>query len=69
MQKVKIYNWDKLPLILDTKTVALIYGVTPNTIKQWLYSGQLKGFKIGRKWHFNKSYIQSLTTSDFGKGA
>ena len=69
MQKSKIYNWDKLPLVLDTKTVALIFGVAPNTVKHWLYSGQLQGFKIGKKWLFDKAYIQSLTAAATQKGA
>ena len=69
MQQPKIHNWDKLPLVLDTKTVALIYGVAPNTIKQWIYSGQLKAFKIGRKWLFDKAYIQSTTAAATQKGA
>lgn len=69
MQRQKVYNWDKLPLVLDTKTVALIYGVAPNTIKQWIYSGQLKAFKIGRKWLFDKAYIQSITAAATQKGA
>ena len=67
--KKKIYNWDKLPLVLDTKTVALIYDVTPNTVKQWIYGGRLKAYKLGRKWLFDKDYIQSLTTDNIGKGA
>ena len=62
MTNINIYNWDKLPLILDTKTVALIYGVSENTIKNWCYTNQLKGFKIGRKWHFNKDYIKQLSS-------
>ena len=69
MRKPSIHNWDKLPLILDTKTVALIYGVTPNTIKRWVYTNQIKGFKLGRKWLFDKSYIQSLTSVNTKKGA
>lgn len=69
MQQPKIHNWDKLPLVLDTKTVALIYGVTPNTVKHWVYTNQLKGFKLGRKWLFDKAYIQSLTAANTQKGA
>ena len=69
MRRPSIHNWDKLPIVLDTKTVALIYDVTPNTVKQWIYNGQLKGYKLGRKWLFDKSYIQALTTADIEKGA
>jgi len=59
-----INNWDKLPVILDLHTVALIYDVTESTVKRWLYTGALKGFKIGSKWHFDKAYIQELSTTN-----
>lgn len=59
-----IYNWDKLPIVLDTKTVALIFDVTPATVKNWVYSGRIKGQKVGLKWLFSKSYIMSLLDND-----
>jgi len=58
-----ISNWDKLPVILDLQTVALIFNVTETTIKSWIYKGHLKGSKIGHKWVFDKEYIKSLTNS------
>lgn len=61
MKPNKIYSWDNLPVILDCKTVAIIYGVTPETIKNMIYSGKLIGRKAGRKWVFDKEYIRSLT--------
>lgn len=64
MQKTNIINnWDKLPVVLDLQTVALIFNVTEVTVKQWIYKGQLKGSQIGRKWIFDKEYIKSLTES------
>lgn len=64
MQKTNIINnWDKLPVVLDLQTVALIFNVTDTTVKQWIYKGQLKGSQIGRKWIFDKEYIKSLTES------
>lgn len=61
MQKTSIINnWDKLPVILDLQTVALIFNVTESTVKSWIYKGQLKGSKIGHKWIFDKEYIKSL---------
>ena len=60
MKKVKIYNWSNVPVVLDLKTTALILGVNVNTVKQWLYTGELKGFKIGKKWFFNKDYLMSI---------
>ena len=59
MANTIISNWDKLPVVLDLNTVALIFGVTEVTIKQLLYKGELKGKKLGKKWVFDKEYIKS----------
>lgn len=64
MNKSVISNWDKLPVVLDLHTVALVFNVSDLTVKQWLYKGLIKGSKIGRKWIFNKDYIKSLTESN-----
>lgn len=56
-----INNWDKLPVVLDLQTVALIFNVTEPTVKSWIYKGKLKGSKIGHKWIFDKEYIKSIT--------
>lgn len=64
MQKLNVINnWDKLPVVLDIPTVALIFNVTETTVKHWIYKGQLKGAHIGRKWIFDKEYIKSLVNS------
>lgn len=57
-------NWDKLPVILDLHTVALIFDVTDVTVKNWLYTNQIKGNKVGRKWIFDKEYIKSLAAGN-----
>lgn len=59
MTNTVINNWDKLPIVLDLNTVALIFGVTEVTIKQLLYKGELKGKKLGKKWIFDKEYIKN----------
>lgn len=59
-----ISNWDKLPVILDLHTVALIFDVTDVTVKNWLYTNQIKGNKVGRKWIFDKEYIKSLASGN-----
>jgi len=63
MLKVKdttITNWDKLPVLLDLHTAALVFNVTDGTFKRWLYEGAIQGKKIGRKWFFSRDYIRSL---------
>jgi len=54
-----INNWDKLPVVLDLQTVALILNVTEATVKSCIYKGILKSSKIGRKWVFDKEYIKT----------
>ncbi len=63
-KKVIITNWEELPVLLDLHTVALVFNISDITVKQWLYKGLIQGSKIGRKWFFNKDYIQSLTESN-----
>lgn len=64
MQKLNVINnWDKLPVVLDIPTVALIFNVTETTVKHWIYKGRLKGAQIGRKWIFDKEYIKSLVNN------
>lgn len=59
-----IANWDKLPVVLDLHTVALIFDVTEVTIKHWLYNGTLKGRKVGNKWLFDKDYIKAFIAGE-----
>lgn len=60
MRKRTVHNWDELPIVLDLKTVALIFDVTEVTVKRWLKNGDIKGTKICKKWFFDKYYIKSL---------
>lgn len=55
-----IYNWQDLPLVLDPYTVALVLGVTEQTIFNWLKAGKLKANKIGNKWFIDREYVRSL---------
>ncbi len=55
-----VYNWTDLPLVLDPYTVALVLGVSEQTIFNWLKSGKLKANKIGNKWVIDREYIRSL---------
>lgn len=60
----KISNWDDLPVVLDLKTVSLIFGVAEITIRRWLSNNQIQGEKIGRKWLFEKEYIKSIVENN-----
>lgn len=55
-----VHNWEDLPLVLDRETVALILGVSPQTVYNWLQSGKLQANKIGRSWLIDRDYLQSI---------
>lgn len=60
MKSAVIKSWDKVPVVLDLHDAALVFGVTEETIKRWLYSGEISGRKIGRRWFFDKDYLREL---------
>jgi excisionase family DNA binding protein len=43
---------DPVPVVdLSVRQVAALYGKSPNTVRRWLESGQLEGYKLfGREW-------------------
>ena len=43
-----------LPAILNTKTIAELLDVHPNTVTGLLDRGKLKGFKVGRVWRVHR---------------
>lgn len=61
----QVYSWDKLPIVLDVPTVALIFGYTDDGIKKWLQQGKLQGVKIGRKWVIDRDHLRQVIE---GKG-
>lgn len=65
-KKTQVYNWERLPVVLDVHTVALVFGCTDDCVKKWLQSGKLQGSKIGRKWIIDKEYLRQVVA---GKGA
>lgn len=58
-----------MPVILDLKTVSLIFDVTELTIRRWLYKGNIIGQRIGRKWMFEKDYIKALLENNDARKA
>lgn len=67
--KTVISNWDKLPIVLNLHTVALIFDVSEVTVKHWIYDGTIKGSKMSKNWYFDKSYIKSLINNEAHKNA
>lgn len=48
--------------LLTPEEVAERLVVSPNTIRTWLRTGELKGIKVGRLWRIKESYLQELLT-------
>ncbi len=64
IKHVNVNNWDSLPVILDLRTVSLIFNVADITVRRWISKNKIKGKKIGNKWLFEKDYIRSIVDND-----
>ena len=55
-KKQYIMNWDSVPILVDCAYVALILGVTPETVRKACVSGELPAFQVGKGglWRINK---------------
>ena len=46
---------------LSVGQVAALYGKSPNTIRRWLESGQLEGYKLfGREWRVTQQMLSAF---------
>ena len=48
---------DKLPDIITLQELANFIKVSETTIRRAFKSGELKGFKIGKDWRFEKDEV------------
>lgn len=55
MRKKNIYEVEKLPVVLDVRTVATLFHCSEATIKR--KAKDLKGYKFGKLWRFNREDI------------
>lgn len=53
--------WDNLPPILDAPAVAMLLGVTIETVWRMARKKQIPAYKVGRKlWRFNKAALMEF---------
>ena len=55
---------DKSPsprLAYDTDDAATALGVSAKNIRDWIYTGKIKGFQIGRKWFVSADELARVT--------
>ena len=49
MQKARpIYDWAKVPLVIDVPYACVILGVTYDTLLRRIKKGELKAFRVGK---------------------
>lgn len=59
MNKI-VHNWDELPIVLSTKDVALILGVTPEHVAKLCQKGVIQATKISpRRWNISKAWLMN----------
>ncbi len=53
-------DWERVPLICEVDTVALILQCNEETVKRNCRSGKLKAFKVGSVWKIEKSALMEF---------
>lgn len=56
----KVYNWDKLPVLLDTDTVGLILNLKPGTVCKRCRDGTLPTVRAGHAWKIPRDALRSM---------
>jgi len=51
--------------LLTPQQVAALLQVTPRSILDWLRSGYLTGYKLGRLWRVSQEQVNDLITRGF----
>lgn len=49
------YDWDEVPLFLETTDLCNLLHLSEPTIIRMLNSGEIKGVRFGKQWRVNKS--------------
>ena len=59
MNKI-VHNWTELPVVLTTKDVALILGVTPEHVAKLCQKGVIQATKVSpRVWSISKAWLMN----------
>ena len=56
-------------LFYTTAEVGTIFGVSPETIRDWLNAGKIVGVKIGAEWRVCKAELDRLAVEKYGAPA
>lgn len=61
MPKTKyVTDWSQVPVVVDVPYVSVMFGIHPNTVKKYLRTGAIKGFKVGVEWRIRKEALAAF---------
>lgn len=49
---------------MNSLEVQALLKISRSTLENWLKSGKLKGYKVGRRWLFKRSEVEALIDGD-----
>ena len=52
--------WAKLPVVLKTEDVAIIFGLTEVQVRALARDGKIPAFKFGNNWRFEKGALMKF---------
>ena len=52
--------------LLGIPRIAKVFDVRPDTVRQWIYDGKLKGVKINGKWKVHNSEVNRYAQEAYG---
>lgn len=55
-----VTDWSQVPVVVDVPYVSVMLGIHPNTVKKYLRTGIIKGFKVGAEWRICKEEIAAF---------
>lgn len=50
-----VYDWGKVPVLVDVPLACAILGVSESGIKRLCASGEIPARKVGRMWRINRA--------------
>ncbi len=59
MKKRYITNWNDVPVVVDLAYVAIILGVTPETIRNEIKKGNIPATRVGHMWRILKEDLMA----------
>lgn len=53
---------------LSLRSVANLFDVKPDTIRQWIQDGKIEAFKFNNRWRIRKSEVKRVSEREYGNG-